>query len=284
MTLLFAAGLRIAASAIARAGLGAALLLFAAPALAHEFWIEPKDFRVEPGAAIRADLKTGQKFKGDVFPYLRDRFVSYRLTGRSGGGDVARYDGASPSLDVRAAQPGLNIVTYHSRPDRLIYRDWDKFTAYAEYEGLDQAVAEHRRRGLPETDFSETYIRCAKALIQAGPVTAQDRDRAIGMPLELVAQANPYAEEQSGAFAVRLLWRGEPLGGVQVAIFQDRGGGNVRRSVVRTGKDGIAFVPLDGGGRFLLNAVQLLPADPNSGDEWESHWASLTFAVAAGRE
>jgi uncharacterized GH25 family protein len=284
MTLLFAAGLRSAASAIARVGLGAALLLFAAPVAAHEFWIEPEAYRVEPGGAIRADLKTGQDFKGNVFPYLRDRFVSYRLTGRNGTGDVSRYDGASPSLDVRAAQPGLNIVTYHSTPDRLIYRDWEKFTAYAEYEGLDGAVAEHRARGLPEVDFSETYIRCAKALIQAGPATAQDRDRATGMPMELVAQENPYAGAPPEALGVQLLWRGEPLGGVQIAIFQESGGGQVRRTRLRTDENGIASIPLAGGGRFLLNAVKLLPADPNSGDEWQSHWASLTFAIVAGSE
>jgi uncharacterized GH25 family protein len=261
--------------------------LVCAPAQAHEFWIEPQAFRVEAGAGIRADLKTGQDFKGNVFPYLRDRFVAYRLTGRSGTDDVSRYDGASPSLDVAAAQPGLNIVSYHSTADRLIYRDWEKFTAYAEYEGLDDAVAEHRARGLPEVDFSETYIRCAKALIQVGPATEQDRDRPIGMPLELVAQQNPYADEAGGGLAVQLLWRGTPLGDVQVAIFQDRNGdgaNGVSRRVVRTDADGMAVIALDGGGRFLLNAVRLQPADPASGDEWESHWASLTFAVPAKSE
>ncbi len=49
------------------------------PAAAHEFWIEPESHRVEPGEAIRADLKVGKNLKGNFFPYLRKRFLSYQL-------------------------------------------------------------------------------------------------------------------------------------------------------------------------------------------------------------
>jgi hypothetical protein len=139
-------------------------------------------------------------------------------------------------------------------------------------------VAEHRARGLPERDFSETYVRCAKALIQVGPVRDEDRDRPVGLPLELVALANPYAGPLPDGLPVRLFWKGAPLADTQIAVFRESGG-SVGRTVTRTGEDGVASIPVDGRGRFLLNAVRLDPADPNTGDEWHSHWASLTFAV-----
>jgi uncharacterized GH25 family protein len=258
--------------------IGLLLALICATASAHEFWIEPEAFRVAPGERVRAELKVGQDFKGNVFPYLRDRFVAYRVTGRAGTYDVSSYDGASPSLDITSADPGLTIVSYHSTADRLIYRDWQTFLEYADYEGLTRAVAQHRARGLPERDFSETYVRCAKALIQAGPVRDEDQDRPVGLPLELVALANPYAGPLPDGLPVRLLWQGMPLADTQVAIFRESGG-SVSRTAIRTDADGTAWIPMDGGGRFLLNAVRLDPADPNSGDEWHSHWASLTFAV-----
>ncbi|HSM41243.1 MAG TPA: DUF4198 domain-containing protein [Afifellaceae bacterium] len=259
--------------------IGLLLALICTTASAHEFWVEPESFRVAPGERVRAELKVGQDFKGNVFPYLRDRFVAYRVTGRAGASEVSSYDGASPSLDIKSADAGLTIVSYHSTADRLIYRDWETFLKYTDYEGLTRAVAEHRARGLPERDFSETYVRCAKALIQVGPVGEDDRDRPVGMPLELVALANPYAGPLPGGLPVRLLWQGAPMADTQVAVFR-QSGGNLNRTVTRTGADGVATVPLEGGGRFLLNAVRLDPADPNTGDEWHSHWASLTFAVA----
>jgi uncharacterized GH25 family protein len=269
--------IRFAATALA-------FLFAAAPAVAHEFWIEPEAFRIEPGERLRADLKVGQDFKGDVFPYLRNRFVAYRTSGRGGTADVAGYDGASPSLDIRKAAAGLAIVSYLSTADRLIYRDWEIFIRYTEYEGLDDAVAEHRARGLPEKGFSETYVRCAKALIQVGEPGPRDMDRRIGMPLELVALANPYGDPAPHMLRVRLFWQGEPLADTQVSIFR-RGPETdseekAVRTLARTDAEGVARIPLAGGGRFLLNAVHLEPADPQSDDEWQSHWASLTFAAA----
>jgi len=265
--------------------LAACVAFTTAPAAsAHEFWIEPQAFRIEPGEAVRGDLKVGQNFKGNVFPYLRNRFVSFRMTGRETESGIENYDGASPSFDLRDADEGLVIVSYLSTADRLIYRDWDTFLAYAEYEGLQWAVDAHRQRGLPERDFSETFVRCAKALIQVGPADSQDRDRAVGLPLELVAQANPY-DAPLDRLAVQLLWQGKPLRDIQVAIFQKtEGSAVVRRAVIRTDANGMASVPLAGGGRFLLNAVRLEAAEAGSGDEWHSHWASLTFAVSGKGE
>ena len=57
------------------------------PASAHEFWVEPKAFRLEPGAAIVADLKVGQNFRGDTYPYLKSQFISFRITDRAGSRD-----------------------------------------------------------------------------------------------------------------------------------------------------------------------------------------------------
>ncbi len=249
-------------------------------AAAHEFWIEPESHRVAPGEAIRADLKVGKMLKGDYFPYLKKRFLSYRVTVGARTVDVQNYEGASPSLDITADQPGLRIITYHSTADRLVYRDWQKFLTYAEQEGMMWAVEAHKARGLPESGFSEIYSRGAKALVQVGKADAADRDRAVGLPLELIAGENPFADKTPTELPVQLLWRGQPIGDTQISIF--RNNGTITRQIVRTDATGRAMIPLNGGGRFLLNAIHLQPvAASDAKDDWESHWASLTFAVTA---
>jgi hypothetical protein len=57
--------------------------------------------------------------------------------------------------------------------------------------------------------------------------------------------------------------------------------GEVTRSLVTTDAEGRAAIPLNEDGFFLLNAVQMKPTNGAEGEVWESHWATLTFAVEA---
>lgn len=243
---------------------------------AHEFWIEPASHRLPAPGAISANLKVGDNLKGSIFPYLSGRFISYQVDGPAGSQDVVGDEGDIPSLAYEAEAPGLYVVTYHSTADRLDYDDWATFVEYADYEGLDGAIEAHLAADLPKTGFAELYTRCAKALVQVGPPSPEDRDAAIGMPLELVALANPFAADLD-ELPVRLLWHGEAAADIQIAIFREADG--VARKTLRTDADGRATIPLENGGRFLLNAVRLARSSAGDDAAWESHWASLTFDV-----
>ena len=256
------------------AALIAAITSAAPAAQAHEFWIEPASHRLPAPGGISANLKVGDSLKGSVFPYLSARFISYQVDGPGGRQEVVGNEGDIPSLVHEAEMAGLYILTYHSTADRLDYDDWMTFVDYAEYEGLDGAVDAHLQADLPRTGFAELYTRCAKALVQVGPPSREERDEAIGMPLELVALANPFTPDLD-VLPVQLLWRGEAAADIQIAIFRETEG--VERTILRTDVDGRATIALGSGGRFLLNAVRLARAKGEDGVAWESHWASLTF-------
>jgi uncharacterized GH25 family protein len=247
------------------------------PAAAHEFWIEPKAFSVQPGASIVADLKVGQNFRGDTYPYLKSQFVSFRVSDRSGARDVKGDEGDIPAVNIRSAVKGLHVISYLATAHRLDFDKWEDFVEYVEYEGLGWVAEAHKRRGLPESGFAEDYVRCAKALVQVGEPSAMDRDLATGMPLELIADQNPYAAPTPSELPVILLWRGKPIGDIQIRVFQDNG--TVTDTTTRTNPDGKAVISLQGGGRFLLNAVHMQEAPPERDTKWESYWASLTFEV-----
>jgi hypothetical protein len=248
------------------------------PAPAHEFWIEPDSGEINPGDSIVADLKVGKMLNGESYPYLSNRFRAFTDTVGRDTSMIAGNDGDIPAMVEIAARPGLHIIANQTVAFRLTYDDGSKFRDYLAYEGLDRFADLHRERGLPESGFAERYTRYAKALVQVGPVVASDVDVRIGMPFELVAEANPYSPKVQ-LLRVLLIWHGVPVASHQISIF--RNDGVVTRTTAITDEAGLASIPLAGGGEYLLNAVYLEPVD-DAPVVWESHWASLSFKLKRG--
>lgn len=257
----------------------------AVPAFAHEFWIEPDTPRVEVGDTVRAELRVGAMLSGEAYPYLSDQIVAAQLHAPSGVSTIEGMEGDLPALAVTPSEPGLHVILYHAAPAYIEYEDFETFVNYLAYEGLDDVVRLHKDRQLPDAGFAEAYSRNARALLQVGPADPADVDRPTGMPLELIAQQNPYVEGLT-ELDVRLLWQGAPVPNRQVAIFYRPRGegteGEVTRSLIATDAEGRATIPLAAGGFYLLNAVQMKPAgEEEEAVVWESHWATLTFTVEA---
>ena len=245
------------------------------PLAAHEFWIEPVSHTVAVGEEIVASLRVGQKFDGETFPYLSPRFMAFTITDSSGTRAYRGDEGDQPAFETEAAEPGLTVLTYVSRPNTLVYRKWEKFLSYTANEGLNDAVSIHLDDALPQTGFRESYQRHTKALIQVGPVRPDDREEAQGLDFELVALGNPFDPAQE-TLTVRLLRFGDPAPDVQIAVFR-KGPDGTAVEKLRTDGDGTAKIRLEDGARHLLNAVVM---DRSTTDRiaWESDWASLTFA------
>jgi hypothetical protein len=54
-----------------------------------------------------------------------------------------------------------------------------------------------------------------------------------------------------------------------------------RQVAARTDAQGRVRLPLGGSGVWLVKAVHMIAAPAGSGADWESFWASLTFALPA---
>lgn len=266
-----------------------AALTCGARAAAHEFWVAPERYVVEPGEQVVATLRNGEMMRGNELPYLSPWFHAFTVTAADGTRAVAGFEGDMPALSYTAAEPGLHVIAYHSTVDRVTYDEGERFRKYLAYEGLEGIAEAHRARGLPDSGFTEEYNRFAKALVQVGPVGERDRDAALGLRFELVAENNPYA---AGAetVTVSLLRKGEPVAGRQIAVF--RCASDVTRTLVNTDAQGKAAISIRGGGEFLLNAVDIRavdigPVEKRNGNGtiesdpvvWASDWASLTFGI-----
>lgn len=249
---------------------------------AHEFWIEPARFTVVESDPIVADLRVGQYFKGDsqvLYPY---KFVSFDVIDTAGSRPITGRLGDLPAVNIQTERPGLHVLAYRSTPSSVAYSDFEQFQSFARKHGAGWAIDEHLRRDLPMTDIKEAYTRYAKSLVQVGD--GGGRDRAVGMPLELVAETNPYAGKEDADVAVRLLWRDQGYADAQITVFRKFVGCEATSTTVRTDAEGRVTIPVESGGRFLLNAVHMMEPSVETRQrirdvEWESLWASLTYEL-----
>ena len=254
----------------------AALALVGAtlPAVAHEFWLEPETYTPAKGQAVPISIRIGQDFKGDSYPYIRGEFKRFVVIDAKGEKPVKGIDGDDPAVKMTFAQPGLTVFAHYSTPEPLVFQEWEKFESYIQTEGLEHIVALHRQQGKPTTGIREIYSRCAKLLMNVQG--AGGEDRLTGMPLELVAERNPYELGKDELLPLRLFFNGKPIAGIQITAFARADTTDRRR--VRTDAEGRARIAVPASGPWLINAVHMLEPTAREKAHWTSLWASMTFA------
>jgi hypothetical protein len=249
--------------------------LGAGMAMAHEFWIDPVQFAPKTGATVPVVFRIGQNFQGGTYPYVRALDRRFVVVDGRGERKVKTLDGDDPAAEIKFTEPGLSIVAHQRAPEDLVIETFARFEEILAIEGLEHIGPLHRQSGRPMSNIRELYARCAKALINTGGGTIGN-DRAIGMPLELIAEKSPYALPASTPLPVRLLYNGQPIAGVLVKSFRQSEPGPPR--LIRTDAEGRALIDVSARGEYLISAVHMIEAAPPDKADWSSLWASLTFA------
>ncbi len=252
--------------------------LSAMPSLAHEFWVEPEEFFVQPDEVALAALRVGQEFNGASMVYLSRNFTRFDF---ALGDDVQPVEGETaqrPAFQVEMAGEGLGIILHETRISTLDYDEWDRFLAFAEHKDFGDIEPIHLARGLPLTDFTESYSRHVKSLIAVGNGAGEDRE--FGLVTEFVALANPYTDDLTDGMPVQLYFDGMTFADRQVELFDRAPDGDVTITLHRTNEEGIALLPVEPGHIYMADAVTLAPVEPiEAGPVWHTFWANLTFMV-----
>ncbi len=251
--------------------------LIAAPLGAHDLWIEPGSFAPAAGAEVALYLKVGEGFAGEPVPRNPQRIERFAVVAPDGTEiPAAGEPGADPAGVVAVRGAGLHVALYRSN-HAAIELEAGKFESYLREEGLERVIDDRRRRSEAATPGRELYSRSVKALLAVGG--SGGRDRALGLPIELIAEGNPHHlhTASGGELAVRLLFRGAPLAGVQVVAIPR--GAPRERVARRTDARGRASFPVSAAGPWLIKAVHMVRLDDDPRAQWESFWASLTLAV-----
>ena len=260
-------------------------------ALAHEFWLEAPRFRLQPGDTVNVHTFIGADFKGE--PWTTKAAKIQRLirfgptptdTTELTPKNFAETDTFRTGFTF--ARPGTHVVLLQST-NSFIELPADQFTAYLREEGLDYALKLRQENDQMAQPGRETYRRCAKTLIQVGeaaatPAVTDSACRHIyDLPLELVPEQNPYRLAADKALTVRVLRAGRPAFGAAVQVWQRQPGGlPTTHYTTRANQNGRILLRLSGPGPYLLAAVDMsaAPAKIRARADWQSTWASLTFA------
>ena len=243
---------------------------------AHDFWLEPRTYRSEVGKLVPLRLLVGQDMLGDPIP--RDEAAIERFVVRQGGEEsvIAGRDGGDPAGILRVPGNGLMVVGYQSRP-RRIELPRAKFETYLGEEGLDAVAAMFSAATKQPQVARERFSRCAKALLSSGAVSASQKDQALGLRLELVADGNPYAASSRDDMRFTLFYEGAPRPGALV-IAINRDDPSVKLSARSDARGRVSF-RFPRGGVWLVKAVHMVPLPKGQDADWESFWASLTFEI-----
>ena len=250
--------------------------------MAHEYWLEAPAYQVQPSAEITTDLRNGQLFDGTKLPYFPNRTSRFDLSFEGKVVPVAARMGDIPALRIIAPpRDGLLIVAHEALPTSLVYKDWETFVGFTEHKDFKTAVAEHQAAGYPQDDVRERYSRYSKALIAIGD--GRGNDTAMGLETELTAITNPYEADFNNQMEIALTYQQAPRQDVQIEVYERNAKKEVTVTKYRTDDAGHAIFPVVPGMTYMVDSVVLRPA-PDVGEtdespQWESLWASLTFAV-----
>lgn len=255
------------------------LMLVAAPALAHDFWIQPARFQVAPGVALPVTFQVGHgKFRerwsnNDRITLLGDFFER----GRSDRRSHLRSSGPA-DLVTSFAIPGLHVLglqTTYAFSELPAVR----FNDYAKEEGLALILAARKRSGKTDTPGRERYSRRAKALIQVGRQSGSGQTLAtkpIGLKLEIVPERNPYALDSTRMLPVHVLYRGRRLANATVKLTNLRSDERPV-AVAVTDRRGQARFRVPASGEWLLNVVWGEPVANDPRVDFDTTFSSLTF-------
>ncbi len=260
-----------------------ALLLIVVTAtivLGHDLFLRPDDYFLAPNASVRVRVLNGT-FEQSEGAVAFDRVTDLTLAGPAGvtkpGDHDWRSNGDTSMFTLRVGGAGTYLVGVSTRP-RIIELTAADFNAYLESDGIPDMLVARRQNGDLDKPAREQYSKHVKALVQVGDARTGGLDRPFGYPAEVIPLQNPYTLRHGATLSVRALVGGRPIRN-QLILAGGRMPSGARHPVqrVRTDTGGVARIRL-ATGTWYVKFIHMVTA-PTDSTNYESKWASLTFAV-----
>ncbi len=250
------------------------IAITASPIRAHDFWIEPSNYRPGPGDRVDVTLRVGDGFRGEAFPRDPTHLERFFIDGPEGRHAVPGLPGRDPAGAFRIGERTAHAIAYTSRP-QYVELDSATFDAYLHEKGLTSILAERKRHAEHTSRARELYSRHAKSLLTTSG-GEPGSDRSLGLTLEIVLTGPRSTTPAIGDdLSFDVFYEDAPLENALVIATSSEDSRIVRSA--RTDGNGRVTLSLDRSGAWLLSTVHMVQAARDTGVDWRSFWASLTF-------
>jgi uncharacterized GH25 family protein len=263
--------------------LGLLVCCGASQVAAHDFWLQPSEYWISPDALTSMTLQVGHGPFRQRSPIPARRITRFQAVAPKGTvvdlHEQLRLGGAADDGDFRLKGPGAYVLVLQTDDGAQTHLPSIRFNDYLKAEGLTPALEQRALLHRMDADGSERYSRCAKSIVQVGPPGAASRgeiSKPIGLPLEIVPEANPYGVPQSATLPVRVIYAGRPLAGALVKLTNLKNDASPFE-VHLTDHEGRASFTMPSSGTWLLNVIWTKPLSRSDEADFETVLSSLSF-------
>ncbi|MDQ3010684.1 MAG: DUF4198 domain-containing protein [Acidobacteriota bacterium] len=248
---------------------------------AHDLFLKFDGYFLKPNSTSIARLFSGT-FRFSENAVARDRFVDASLVKPDGSrapinADDWRDEANKATLKLQTGEAGTYVAGITLKPREITLKA-AKFNAYLREDGIPDILAARRRDKELGRGSHERYSKHVKALFQVGDARTNNFNIKLGHPVEIIPQQNPYSLKIGDTLEVLCLKDGQPLANQFVMAGRESGNQIVNASDARSDSNGIGHIKLNGGGKWFIKFIHMAKLN-EPGFDYESKWASLTFAI-----
>jgi uncharacterized GH25 family protein len=266
-----------------RAGLMLGFLACSSVSHAHDFWLQPSEYWISRDALTPMTLQVGHGPFRQRSPIPARRITRFEAIAPGGTvvdlRDLLHLGQATQDGDFRFTTRGTYVLVLQTDDRAQTHLPSIRFNDYLKVEGLTPALEQRARSQQMDRDGSERYGRCAKSVVQVGPAGSGSRSpvgKLVGLPLEIVPEADPYSVPRPSSLPVRVIYAGRPLAGALVKLTDLNNDASPFEAHL-TDRDGRATFMMPTSGAWLLNVIwtKVLPRSEET--DFETWFSSLSF-------
>lgn len=259
--------------------------------VAHDLWMVPKPWIVGPGQPSQLDLVSGMKFPApdlEEDAYTAEQVARAVIRGPNGSHGLTKPRVVEGSLryETSLAAPGLYCSAAKTNPTFASYSA-QEFEEYLEEVDFEKAAKERHRLGETALAGKEFYTQYAVTIFRMGDAQKSATSepplcRPEGQELEILLDSDPTLLAAGDSVGFQVVYEGQPTPGAVVRVMAD--GDEEARFTLKTDEKGRAQYTPESPGAWAIMTGWMQRRSDRAQADWDSHWASLTFAIpSAGR-
>jgi hypothetical protein len=259
----------------------AELICLIVSAAAHDLFLKFDSYFLQPNAKTTVRLLNGY-FNRSENAVERDRMLDVSVVTSSGDrvnppASDWRDEKNSALLSLQTGAEGTYVAGVSTRPREITLKA-AQFNDYLSHDGLPDTIAQRRRDKEISKSARERYSKHVKTIFQVGESRTGGFKTALGYPVEIIPQQNPYELKAGNTLEVLCVKDGNPVANQFVMAGRESNWRVIASPGVRSDANGVARVKLSGGGKWFVKFIHMSQLSEANLD-YESKWASLTFEI-----